>query len=283
MDDLEFALEDYLSLHPPPTAPYQDKIDWMRDKGFIDWVIAHDPHVLVSPYQECPSTTVGKIMYRDELLEYVGKKLFEAEEFEILHQLGLLEPPWVEVACKKDPGGMYLFSREDGGRRLHSAALRAIATVPEEKVLDAYITITDKTQEMAYDVRNEIICRMMPSSYLGEFIFRAAEVGDSETLKYLAEKMLDDFQDSEGGLAGLEAALNAALLCGEQRIIDRALGEVDDIREECGPLIKLIVMADGLLEKAEKGLGISLPRKVMPGGPKGSYGTVHYKGFGIPA
>lgn len=171
----------------------------------------------------------------------------------------------------EEPADALVFAVKIGDKKLMAESLQHFEE--SEDYLEAYRGLIGLSIRGTDGIKRlwEQVGEISSLEHYGEIHQIALDAGDAYTLNKIAESLKDD-DPEEALLLAIETG-NSEL----EHELEQALYEgVPNIEEyEC-----MVATAQSLVSMVEDAFGLELPKKIKTGGPKGSYATIRYKGFG---
>jgi len=171
----------------------------------------------------------------------------------------------------EEPADALVFAVKIGDKKLMDESLQNFEE--SEDYLEAYRGLVGLSIRGTDGIKRlwEQVGEISSLDHYGEIHQIALDAGDAYTLNKIAESIKDEDAEEalllsiETGNSSLEQEIKAALYEG-----------VPNVEEYEG----LVATAKSLATMVEEAFGVELPKNIRTGGPKGSYATIRYKGFG---
>lgn len=243
----------------------------------LEELLEHDPESLVE---------IAKA--QKDLRKSILERLLEGEYFELAYEINPKKT--TPLFIEQDPAGAFIYGiKKDSYTLMHRSMQKLCkdCVIGSEEIYEAYLEIgdTDAFRELLGKLSNKGV-QDFPEDYFGEIVYTALERNDLYTLSKIAQ-VTNDLDGCEKWFLAKKVG-NERLAEDLEEIFEE---DVEDIVEDLGLVppdqlheIKryrgILTTAYDLIHQVSQHFGTELPKKIIPGGPEGSYATIRYKKFG---
>lgn len=274
----EYDLDKILDTNPDSLVDIAHESDELKE-WVIRKVLCYNFDDVADNFPNVMKRVALELDMREDVLEMLLAK----EYFELACEI---DPMSYEKFVEKDPYAAFLYFVEKGDNT--ECALNEIKyeQFDEKKLFDLYsklcsMSITEEKEDyfhMASYLMGETFHRV--SDYIPEIQCVAMEVMDQCTLSQIAHRIFDDnsYMDEDE----LMEVYALAKLANDSELLDQIYEILPNLADfpEIEEFDEVMDVAQSLIAKVSEAFDIELPKKVVKGGPKGSFATIKYSKYG---